>query len=303
MRWRTIFSGKKVKKIAIVAHDSFAHGLFASIIARNLHSQTEHKIFGALGAEDLANTPVEDFELIYPVKKDLLEIVPYFLAERFDLLINLSSDPTFQKLQDILEPAFVIDQNWHKRPSIHRFWAKENTPANHVVDHLLNGLTNLGVKNDQSGLQLNLTAAKPVKLIEIFDPFIYSMMYHGGFVLYFIGKNGSCAEAQLVAHCASLSQPVLLVCRQEDDELADAVAKACRPNVINAAVLSNLSYLPSLIEQCQMVFVCEQELSHILGAFSKPVVLVEGIAPTVPIYFPVDKRHLLQSIALSELPF
>ena len=296
MRWPSFLQQKSAKKVGIIAHDRLGHALFASVLARNIQQQTSHEVYGVVKMEDLSIIPREHFELIYPVQFELMEILPYFLAERLDVLINLSTDPAFEKLQNSLEVPVVIDQNWHLRKGFFSLFAKAAATSEHLLDHLLNGLRGHGVTNDQLGLELNLKSSAQLNLMEIFDPFIYAMMYHGGFVLFFIENDAHYSIEQIMAVCQKINQPVLLIGKSSTNSIAATVAAECGPNIIDATVLSKMQYLPSLIEQCKKIYTFDNDLSQILGAFSKPVTLIrnsQAVDLSRSLYFPMDKRHLL----------
>ena len=264
---------KKKDKIAIICHGSLKQSFNASIIIRNLKSAYYNNIFCFINNDHYKY--IEDtlpFENTFIVKKDLHEVQHNFIAEQFQTVIDLVDSESTRAFFKSLDIRNVINHYSQPKSFIFNIFSKNKTENKHPVDVILNKLS---VKNDAKGLIFNTKNAEKIKLIDLFDPFIYSMMYHGGYYIFFIATS-EFSTKQIIEICENIESPVLLMNTDQDKTTTSYIAKETGPNIIDATSLYDIKYFNTIIEQSKAVISFENDILSIMSAFDKPTYIIKN---------------------------
>lgn len=145
-------------------------------------------------------------------------------------------------------------------------------PKVHIVDRYLATVANLGIINDQEGLDFFLPSNSSLDVTEFEIP--------KNFVVFAIG--GQHFTKRLPAHkisecCSKINQPIVLIGGQEDLPEANRVLELSQQNVIlNLCGRISIAQSAELIKNSQYVLTHDTGMMHIAAAFKKKIYVIWG---------------------------
>ena len=165
--------------------------------------------------------------------------------------------------------------NWEKWLFVN--WRINALPNVHIVDRYLNTLQNLGVINDDKGLDYFIPAADKIKKGDI--PTAHML----GYVAVVIGA--ALATKKMPLHklkelCGAIQYPIILLGGKEDIEEGKAISAIDDIKIYNACGKFNLNESADIVNGAKLVITHDTGLMHIAAALQKPVISVWG--NTVP---------------------
>jgi ADP-heptose:LPS heptosyltransferase len=189
--------------------------------------------------------------------------------------------------------AFSFDKLNYKKWLLVNFKINK-MPAVHIVDRYLQAAHELGVVNDNKGLDYFIPEINKVALTVLpqnFQSGYYSLVLGGTYFTKQIPLN------KLQEICLLSKKPLVLLGGKTEQAQGEELQKEFPGKVFNACGKFNLDQSASLIEQSEKVITSDTGLMHIAAAFKKDIISVWG--NTVPQfgmfpYLPGQKSKMLE---------
>ena len=232
---------------------------------------------------------------IHAIEKEVKEVIEELKKENFDLVIDLhnnirslqtkkalgKSSSTFKKLN--FQKWLLVNFKINKMPAIH------------IVDRYLKTVEQLGIKNDNKGLDYFIPQKDEI------NPASLPLSHQMGYIGFVIGAKHFTKQLpieKIISICKKINQPIILLGGKEDIERANEIEKAVGSTIYNACGKYNLNQSASLIKQAKKIITHDTGLMHIAAAFKKEIISVWG--NTVPSfgfspYLP-DKRSKIVEV-------
>lgn len=213
----------------------------------------------------------------FTIQKNISEILPVLKKEKYDYIIDLHHNlRTIQLKLALGVKTFSFNKlNYQK-------WLKVNLkvdklPKVHIVDRYFETVKELGVKNDNKGLDYFIPKNDEVNIKEI------NPLLSNGF--YALVAGGSYYTKQIPLSklkeiCALSNKPLVILGGKEDTATAAILQKDYPNKVINVCGKYQLNQSASIIKQSEKVITSDTGLMHIAAAFKKNIVSLWG--NTVP---------------------
>lgn len=245
---------------------------------------------------------------VYSIDKHISEVIDRLKAENYDYVVDLHNNirssqvkmklgkpsSTFNKLN--VKKWLLVNLKWNLLPPVH------------VVDRYMDTVKELGVVNDNRGLDYFIPPEDEVNIndLELHDP--AGTRTNAPYVAFVIGAKHSTKQLpveKIIGICQKIKQPVVLLGGREDAENGAAVSSAAGAHVLNACGKFNLNQSASLVKQASKVITHDTGLMHIASAFKKEIISVWG--NTVPAlgmypYLPADGSRIIEVKGLSCRP-
>lgn len=285
---KKLFFKKKNRKIAIVAFENITQAVFSSILYRNL-IESKFKVYLFISKK---NYPFffENIHLqnVYLIENQIYEVKHNIIAEQFDKIIDLVNNTESKDLFSLLDFRDVISTDLNLKKPFWKIFDKKFKSSNEID----NILSKLSVQNDNNGLIFNNQKHENLKLIDLFDPFIYSMMYHGGFLVFFI-ETIEFSTQEIIKLCNKIETPILLLNSINNKPTTQFIAKECGPTVIDASVFYEPKYFQSLLNQSKAVISFRNDIISIMSGIDKPLFIISNSTDKIEnIYIESNRKHL-----------
>ncbi len=214
---------------------------------------------------------------IYLLKDDISETINDLKQQKFDYVIDLHNNLRTLRIKKALGvKSFSLNKlNLEK-------WILVNLkfnilPKKHIVERYLETVTNLGVINDNLGLDYFVPEKEIVKQEDI--PVSHSHGYIG-IVMGAAHKTKKLPQHKLKELCSKIDHPIILLGGKEDFINAVEIAAADTVKIYNACGKFSLSESADLIKRAKLIISHDTGLMHIASAFKKNIISVWG--NTVP---------------------
>jgi ADP-heptose:LPS heptosyltransferase len=212
------------------------------------------------------------------LEKDLNPFIKTLQSENYDFIIDLHNNLRTKIIKLRLGvKSYSFDKlNFNK-------WLLVNLKINqmpnvHIVDRYLKTVEELGIKNDNQGLDYFISEKDKVDL-DSYNGFSNSLV----FTAYAIGGQHFTKKLpthKIIEICKQSKHTIMLLGGKEDFETGEAIQKAVGVKVINACGKYNLNQSASLLQQAEYVISHDTGLMHIAAALKKRIVSIWG--NTVP---------------------
>ena len=228
-------------------------------------------------ADLLLHSPHAD--KVHVLEDDLSDLIARLKAERFDRIIDLHNNLRTSRIKR----ALGVPSKSFPKLNIEK-WLLVNLhidrlPRIHIVDRYLSTVSDLGIRNDDQGLELFLPAEREV------DPSTLPEAHRAGYTALAIGAAHATKRMtphKLIALANAIAGPIVLVGGQEDRAVAARIADAVGGRVFDATGRYDILGSASLLRQARSVIAHDSGAMHIACAFGRPVVSVWG--STVPAF-------------------
>ncbi|PJJ55007.1 glycosyltransferase family 9 protein [Hymenobacter chitinivorans] len=238
----------------------------------------------------------------------LAELVAELKQERFDFIVDLHNNlrTSILKLRLGVKSASFDKLNWQK-------WLLVNAkidvlPRVHIVERYLAAAAPLGVQDDRQGLDYFIPPQDEVDLATL------PAGFQGGYVAFAIGAQHATKRLpteRIIALCAQLNRPIILLGGPEDETTGHVVEQAFEQQskeihsfthslIYNACGRYSLNQSASLVRQAQLVVSHDTGLMHIAAAFHKEIFSVWG--NTVPEFGMYPYRTEFRVLEVPGLP-
>ncbi len=167
-------------------------------------------------------------------------------------------------------------------------------PPIHIVDRYMQTVEQLGIKNDDKGLDYFIPEIDEVNIASLPAP------HQNGYIGFVIGAKHFTKKLpteKIISICKKLNQPIILLGGKEDMESGDLIKKGIENSVNHSSVFEdkaaesiiynacgkyNLNQSASLVKQASKIVSHDTGLMHIAAAFKKEIISVWG--NTVPAF-------------------
>lgn len=214
---------------------------------------------------------------IHTIEKDVKEVIEQLQKENFDFVVDLHNNIRSMQTKKALRKPYSTFKKLNFKKWVLVNFKINNMPNAHVVDRYMDTISQLGVKNDNKGLDYFIPAKDEVNISSL------PTSHQKGFIGFVIGAKHFTKQLpseKIISICKKLNKPIILLGGKEDVSRAEAIEKAVGENIYNACGKYNLNQSASLIKQANKIITHDTGLMHIAAAFKKEIISVWG--NTVP---------------------
>ena len=211
---------------------------------------------------------------LHTFKNDIADLYETLRSEKFDLVIDLHKNLRSLRLrQQLKTKSYAFDKLNVRKFLAVNFKMKHVLPQKHIVERYFEAVSDIGVVNDQKGLDFFLDEKEELNVAKLFFKNVttrYIALVAGG--SYFTKKI---PLVKLQEICSTSQLPVVLVGGKEDQAIADELQKKF-PQLINTCGRFTINQSASLVKQAAWVISSDTGLMHIAAAFNKKIISVWG---------------------------
>jgi len=284
-----------VKKILLIRFSSIGDIVLTTPIIRTLKKQTGceiHILTKKKYSQLFFGNP--SVSHIHVFEKSPDECMAALLKENFDVIIDLQKNFRALKVKRRLGVASYSFPKLNMKK-----WLLVNTRINrmpdlHLVDRYFMAVKELGVTNDNLGLEFFIPEKEEVNPLEM------ASMLSNGYIAMVIGGQHLTKifppekAAELISR---LALPVVLLGGPEDKQRGDEMIRLCQhAKMLNTCGTLSLNQSASLVRQAMLVITNDTGLMHIAAAFRKPILSIWGnTVPEFGMYpYMPGKEHLFE---------
>ncbi len=223
---------------------------------------------------------------VHYLRENLGELIKELQAEKFDYIVDLhrSLRTNYIKLK-LGVPGKSFNKLNFRKWLLVRFKVNK-LPAVHIVDRYLAAAADLGIRNDEQGLDYFIPTTDEVALTSL------PLTHQHGYYAFAIGAQHYTKRLpteRIIELCVKINAPIILLGGKEDQAVAAeitnffqnrAITNEQRTTIYNACGQYNLNQSASLVKQARAVFSHDTGLMHIAAAFKKKIYSIWG--NTVP---------------------
>jgi ADP-heptose:LPS heptosyltransferase len=231
---------------------------------------------------------------IITVNKSPDEALEEIKAEKYDQVIDLHKNFRSVKLRRKLRVKSTSFPKLNDKKWMLVNLKIDRMPDIHIVDRYFEAVKNLGVANDQEGLDYFLAPEDVVdisKFPDIFQP---------GYVAFVIGgkhKTKQLPTGKAIELSKMIDHPVLILGGPEDRQEGEEIAKVDPGKIYNTCGNFKLNQSASLVKQAKVVITNDTGLMHVAAAFKKQIISIWGnTVPQLGMYPYLPKNPELFSI-------
>ena len=260
-------------KILVVRFSSIGDIVLTTPVVRMLKKQLNtqvHYLTKSSYVSLLKNNPYIDS--VYQIDASINEVIGDLKKENYDYVIDLHNNLRTQ----ILKFKLGVPSRSFNKLNMEKFmlttFKMDSIPKVHIVDRYLDTVLNLGIKNDNEGLDFFLSAKDEVDV----------SCFPNNYTAFVIGGQHATKilpTKKIISIIKNIDKPVLLIGGPEDGYRGEEIAKAC-DKVVNTCGKYSVLASASLIKQAEMVITHDTGMMHIAAAFGQKIYSVWG--NTVP---------------------
>lgn len=239
---------------------------------------------------------------IYTIEKDVKEVISELKKENFDFIIDLHNNiRSLQTKSALGKPSESFKKLNFKKWILVNFKINR-MPAKHIVERYLQTTAQLGIKNDNRGLDYFIPEKDEVNISSL--PVSHQKEYVG-FVIGARHFTKQLPAEKIISICKKINKPIVLLGGKEDIKLAGQIESEVGAAIYNACGKYNLNQSASLIKQATKIITHDTGLMHIAAAFKKDIISIWG--NTVPAfgftpYLPTPNSKIVEVNGLSCRP-
>ncbi len=264
-----------MKKILVIRFSSIGDIVLTTPVIRCLKQQLSdvevHYLTKKTFEPVLKNNPYID--KIFTIENKIDEVLTDLKKESYfhivDLHKNFRSKWVILKLK---KPSSSFSKINIKKWLIVNFKINR-LPDIHIVDRYFQAVKNLGVKNDNKGLDYYIPENDEVDLTTL------PANFQKGYVGWVIGGKHNTKiypEDKIISVCKRINKPVILLGGKEDFEKGESLRKETGDNIFNACGKFNINQSASLVKQANKIITNDTGLMHIAAAFRKEIISLWG---------------------------
>ncbi len=265
-----------MKKFLIVRFSSIGDIVLTTPVVRCLRQEFPdaeiHYITKSTFKILLNNNPYID--KIYTIDREITEVLPELKQENYDLIIDLHRNLRTLRLKLALHKKSYQFPKVNLKKWLLTTFKINKMPTEHIVDRYFKCVNELGVINDQKGLDYFIPKQDEINLKQYHIPENY--------VVFAIGAKFATKRLptlKIIEIINRIPLTVVLLGGKDDRERAREISNACS-NTIKLCGDLNLNQSASVVKQSQKVITHDTGLMHIASAFNKSIISVWG--NTVP---------------------
>lgn len=258
-----------MKKILIVRFSSIGDIVLTTPVIRCLRNQFPdaeiHYLTKPSYKSILENNPYINY--LHVLDKPIFQKALELRAMGFDVVVDLHRNLRTKILKAILTTTnYSFDKlNFEK-------WLMVNVKLNllpkvHIVDRYMETVAELGVENDNEGLDYFLPSTISVNNLP------------DNYTAFVIGANHFTKRLpndKIISICKLISKSIVLLGGKEDEQNANEIAKLSGHHVLNLCGKLSLNESAFVLKNSDKVITHDTGLMHIAAAFQKEIVSVWG---------------------------
>ena len=215
--------------------------------------------------------------------------------EEFDIVIDLHGNIRTKRIKWSLKAKSFTFNKLNVRKWLFVNWKWSFMPKEHIVDRYIQTVKELGIKNDDKGLDYFIPEQDAIDIASLPPSF------HHGYVTIAIGAQHTTKrlpETKLIELCGKISHPIVLLGGKEDAKTAERIISYFpdKKTIYNACGKFNLNQSASLVQQSLYLYTHDTGLMHIGAAFHKKIISIWG--NTVPEFgmYPYQTEHVIWQV-------
>lgn len=264
-----------MKKILLIRFSSIGDIVLTTPVVRAIKQQTEYElhVFTKKQYEELYNAN-PNVDKVHSFDRHISECLIKLKQEKFELIVDLQKNIRSYKLKQELK----VKNYTFPKLNIEK-WLLVNFKINklphiHIVDRYFKAVENLGVVNDEKGLDYFIPLADVIVPDEIFPKL------KNGYISFVIGGQHYTKimpPERAASIISKIDMPIVLVGGPDDRIRGEEITSLVKDsNVINTCGELNINQSASLVKSSQVVITNDTGLMHIAAAFNKPTISVWG---------------------------
>lgn len=262
-------------KILIVRFSSIGDIILTTPVIRCLKKQlagvTIHYLTKNNFAGILKSNPYVD--KVIEINKSVDEVIPVLQAQQYDYIIDLHKNKRTQYLKLRLKGHWTSFKKLSMQKLLHVNFKINVLPSMHIVDRYMQTVKQLGVSNDNQGLDF-FTEEDDEKCLNDL-----SANQRSGYMALVCGAKHYTKRIpvnKLIDICGLSKMPVVLLGGKDDVFVAAQVEKVMGDKVFNACGKYTLSQSAVFVRESLRVITPDTGLMHIASAYKKNITSVWG---------------------------
>jgi ADP-heptose:LPS heptosyltransferase len=234
--------------------------------------------------------------------EDSKELIDELRSMQFDYIIDLHHNLRSFLVKSKLNRKSVSFNKLNIEKYLYVNFRIGKLPNIHIVDRYFETLVNLGVVNDNQGLDFFIEEKDAIKINDLLPD-----THHKGYIALVIGALKATKRLpfdKLLELCEQLKFPIVLLGGESEKNEGVLLSEKLGPRVLNMCGKLTLGQSASLVKQAMVVVTHDTGLMHIAAAFQKPIVSIWGnTIPEFGMYPYLPSAESKQFIAeVKELP-
>src|ERR1051325_1076946 len=262
-------------KVLIVRFSSIGDIVLTSPVVRCIKEQLRaevHFITKRPFTSILENNPYIDN--IYSIEKTVSEVSKQLKNENYDFVIDLHHNLRSAQVKSSLGKKSKSFSKLNVQKWLMVNFKLNRLPNSHIVDRYFETVKELGVTNDDMGLNYFIPEKDKVDLKTL------SVEFQNSFIGFVIGAKHftkQLPKEKIISIIQKLNQPVILLGGNEDFEKGEFIkSHVTSHRIFNACGKYTLNQSASLVKQATKIITHDTGLMHIAAAFKKEIVSVWG---------------------------
>lgn len=267
------------KKILIIRFSSIGDIVLTTPVIRCLKQQLQgseiHYLTKKSFAGILENNPYVN--KIYSIENNVSEVIHELKKENYDHIIDLHNNLRSLQVKLSLGKSSSSFKKLNFKKWLLVNFKINRLPKIHVVDRYLKTVKQLGVVNDNQGLDYFVPEKDELPLSGLPET------HRDGYIGFVIGAKHFTKQLpaeKIISICKKINQSIVLLGGKEDVAKGEQIMNAVGEKIYNACGKYNLNQSASLIKKAKKIITHDTGLMHIATAFKKEVISVWG--STVP---------------------
>lgn len=289
-----------MKKYLIIRFSSIGDIVLTSPVIRCLKTQVDckiHYITKRVYASILEQNP--SIDTVYTIEKEIDEVITALKAEQYDFVIDLHNNLRSLRLKQKLGVPSARFPKLNLKKFILTQFKIDRLPKVHIVDRYFEAVKQLGVVNDQKGLDFFIPPTTEVDFLKFGIP--------PHFIAFSIGAQFATKRmpnSKLIELIGKIDKTVVLLGGPTDAENGDLISDATK-NTINLCGKLSLHESAYVLQHAQKVITHDTGLMHIASAFDKEIISIWG--NTTPAfgmypYLPRSNNYTIHEVKLGCRP-
>ncbi|MET4082042.1 ADP-heptose:LPS heptosyltransferase [Pedobacter sp. UYP30] len=283
---------KEPSKILVIRFSSIGDIIYTTPVVRCLKNRFPdaeiHFLTKSAFKYIYQNNPyLTKLHLLEPKLRDTIKAIK---AEDFDLIVDLHNNLRTSIIKFALQiPALTYKKERIKKWLALKFKWTKLIPNKHLVDRYLEAVKPIGVVND--GKPVDYFFAESYQL----DQYL-PLSHQSGFVAFIIGATHNTKRLpnhKIIEICKGILQPIVLIGGSDVKVNGDLIKDAIGEKIVNLCGTINLDKSIFILSKSLKVIGFDTGLTHISGAFNKPLVSIWG--GTTPELLGVQPYHISNS--------
>ena len=265
-------------KILVIRFSSIGDIVLTSPVIRCLKEQINNVEVHALTKKQYASlyTPNPHITKVHEWGEDNKAILENLKQLDFDYVIDLHHNIRTQKIKSALKKKSYSFPKLNVQKWLYVNFKYNKMPDVHIVDRYFEAVKELGVKNDQNGLDFFLAKEDEVD--------VSGFSSDGKYISMAIGAQFATKKlpvSKIIEILETIELPVVIIGGKEDVKEGEEICNALsHKKIINACGEYSIQGSASIIRQSQLLITHDTGMMHVATAYDLPIISIWG--NTVP---------------------